>query len=249
MSSWRLADRETWAEIDALESQIQRFLRGELTADGLRPLRTFYGVYGQRHKDRYMVRVKVPQGILEPEQLERLGQVAEFSRGFAYVTTRQDIQFHFLRLENVAAALRALADVGLTTREAGGNIVRNVTCDPFDGICPDAAFAVTPHSNAVTRHFLRNPAAQALPRKIKIAFSGCPHDHTLAWIHDIGAQAVIKDGRRGFACWWVAGWAPYLGRRCCLMSSSLRTSSCGPARPWCGYSTVPANAGTGGRPA
>ena len=167
--------------------------------DELRPLRTFYGVYGQRHKDRYMVRVKVPQGILDDQQLETLGRIArEFSRGFGYVTTRQDIQFHFVFMEKVPTVLRLLAEAGLTTREAGGNIVRNVTCDPFAGICPQEVFDVTPYGNAVSRHFLRNPASQNLPRKIKIAFAGCPHDHALTWIHDIGAQAVIKDGQRGF---------------------------------------------------
>lgn len=199
MRHWSLVDAQTYAEIDSLEGEIRRYLRGELTVDELRPLRTIYGVYGQRHKDRYMLRVKLPQGLLNDQQLETLGEIARnYSRGFAYVTTRQDIQYHFLLLPEVPAALRRLADVGLTTREAGGNIVRNVTCDPLAGVCPQEVFDVTPYSHAVSRHFLRNPVSQGLPRKIKIAFSGCPHDHAFTPIHDIGAQAVIRDGQRGF---------------------------------------------------
>jgi sulfite reductase (ferredoxin) len=199
MRPWNFVDDQTLQEIATLRDDIQRFGEGRLTADELRPRRTLYGVYGQRHKDRYMLRVKVPQGVLEAPQLEALGRVAaEYSRGFGYVTTRQDIQFHFLLLEHAVPALELLASAGLTTREAGGNIVRNVTCDPFAGICRDDVFDVTAYSHAVSRHFLRNPNAQSLPRKIKIAFSGCPHDHALTWIHDIGAQAVVRDGRRGF---------------------------------------------------
>ena len=199
MVAWNFVDDQTLADIDALERDVALFRDGALSADEFRPRRTLYGVYGQRHKDRYMLRVKVPEGVLLAEQLEALGRVAaEHSRGFAYITTRQDVQFHFVLLENAIPALRLLASSGLTTREAGGNIVRNVTCDPFAGICRDEVFDVTPYSHAVSRHFLRNPNAQSLPRKIKIAFSGCPHDHALTWIHDIGAQAAMRDGARGF---------------------------------------------------
>jgi sulfite reductase (ferredoxin) len=199
MPSWNFVDAQTLKAIASLGDDLQRFQDGVLTADQLRPRRTLYGVYGQRHKDRYMLRVKVPQGVLLAEQLEALGRVAaEHSRGFGYITTRQDIQYHFMLLEHVMPALELLASAGLTTREAGGNIVRNVTCDPFAGVCRDEVFDVTPYSHAVSRHFLGNPNAQSLPRKIKIAFSGCPHDHAMTWIHDIGGQAVVREGMRGF---------------------------------------------------
>ena len=199
MVAWNFVDDQTLADIDALERDVALFRDGALSADEFRPRRTLYGVYGQRHKGRYMLRVKVPEGVLLAEQLEALGRVAaEYSRGFGYITTRQDIQFHFVLLENAIPALRLLAAAGLTTREAGGNIVRNVTCDPFAGICRDEVFDVTPYAHAVSRHFLGNASARALPRKIKIAFSGCPHDHALTWIHDIGAKAVVRGGRRGF---------------------------------------------------
>jgi ferredoxin-nitrite reductase/sulfite reductase (ferredoxin) len=192
-------DQTAFEEIDALEKDIRGVRSGELSPDEFRPRRTLYGVYGQRQQDRHMVRVRIPQGRLTPEQLLALGDLAErFSRGFVYVTTRQDVEYHFVLLEKVPPLLRVLARVGLTTREAGGNIVRNITCDPLAGVCPDTVFDVTPHADALARHFLRNPVSQGLPRKIKIAFSGCPCDHALTWIHDIGAQAAVREGRRGF---------------------------------------------------
>lgn len=192
-------DELTLQEIDSLEEDIGRYRAGALSLEEFRPRRTLYGVYGQRQQERYMVRVRIPQGRLTPEQLLALANIAEsLSQGFVHVTTRQDIEYHFVLLENVPALLRELAAVGITTREAGGNIVRNVTCDPLAGVCPDAVFDVTPHADAIARYFLRNPVSQGLPRKVKIAFSGCPCDRALTWVHDIGAQAAISDGRRGF---------------------------------------------------
>lgn len=193
-------------DIEEFTARAQLFRSGQISADEFRPFRTTYGIYGQRQKDRYMVRVKVPSGLLEAEQLEMLGRIAqEFSRGYGYITTRQDIQFHNVLMDDVPTVMALLAEVGLTTREACGNVVRNVTCDPFAGVCADEVFDVTPYALAASRHFLRNPAAQRLPRKFKIAFSGCRHDHGLAPIHDIGARAVVRDGHRGFQVWVGGG--------------------------------------------
>ena len=192
-------ETEALQEIEELRGNIQRFRAGELPLDEFRPRRTLYGVYGQRQQERYMVRVRIPQGRLSPDQLDTCANVAvRFAPGFAHITTRQDMEYHFLLLEDVPPLLRELANVGIGTRDAGGNIVRNVTCDPLSGVCPDAVFDVTPHADALARHFHRNPVSQDMPRKIKIAFSGCPCDHALTWVHDIGAQAAISDGRRGF---------------------------------------------------
>ncbi|MGB2695815.1 MAG: nitrite/sulfite reductase, partial [Dehalococcoidia bacterium] len=119
-------------------------------------------------------------------------------RKLGHVTTRQDIQYHFVQLEQVPTVMRMLADVDMTTREACGNTVRNVTSDHMSGICPDTVFDVTPHAEAIARFFLRHPVCQKLPRKFKIAFSACDHDHGLVPIHDLGATAVIRDGKRGF---------------------------------------------------
>jgi sulfite reductase (NADPH) hemoprotein beta-component len=146
-----------------------------------------------------MLRAKIPQGILAAEQLERLADVAErFSRGFLHVTTRQNVQLHFVRLGEVGAAMQALADVGLTTREACGNAVRNVTTSPTAGVAADEVFDPVPYADALTRFLLRHPLSSTLPRKFKIAFSGGGADHAFASINDIGWHARMKDGVRGF---------------------------------------------------
>ena len=114
------------------------------------------------------------------------------------MTTRQNVQFHFVKLSDVEDAMRALAETGMTTREACGNSVRNITACPYAGVAEDEIFDVTPYAEALTRYFLRHPLAASLPRKFKIAFEGCPADHAVAAIHDIGWHARIEDGRRGF---------------------------------------------------
>ncbi len=162
------------------------------------------GTYGQRQAgDVQMLRVKIPQGILDAPQLEALADVAErWSRGFGHVTTRQNVQFHFMKLHDVEHALRRLAEAGLTTREACGNSVRNVTACPYAGVAHDEVFDVTPYAEALTRYFLRHRLSSSLPRKFKIAFEGCAEDHVYAAINDIGwrARVLETDGeaRRGF---------------------------------------------------
>ncbi len=196
---------EVEEEIAVFEREAQAFLAGRGLGDAFRPFRLQHGVYGQRQAGgQHMVRVKIPHGSLTADQLDALAGIAErfVPRRLGHVTTRQDIQFHFVRLADVPAVMRALAAAGLTTREAAGNTVRNVTADPFSGLCPDTVFDVTPHAEAVARHFLRNPLCQRLPRKFKITFSACPHDYGFIPIHDVGAMAVVRrqDGaeRRGF---------------------------------------------------
>jgi len=146
------------------------------------------------------VRVKIPQGILTPAQLRALAQVAErFSTGRGHVTTRQNIQFHFVHLAETDDALRALADAGLTTREACGNSVRNVTACPYAGASALEPFDSTPFAEAVTRHLLRGPLSSSLPRKFKIAFGGCcGYDCVGAAFNDVGFLARVRDGKPGF---------------------------------------------------
>src|SRR4030095_3630899 len=115
-----------------------------------------------------------------------------WSRGFGHITTRQNLQFHFVPLADVPAALDHLAEAGLTTREACGNSVRNITACPYAGGGADEAFDVTPYSEALTRYLLRHRLSSSLPRKFKIAFEGCPEDHAYTGIHDIGWRAVIR---------------------------------------------------------
>jgi sulfite reductase (NADPH) hemoprotein beta-component len=188
------------AEIDDFVRTLEKFERGELTPDQWRVFRLVRGTYGQRQPgDASMVRVKIPQGVLDAAQLRALADVGEtYSRGFGHVTTRQNVQFHFVPLHDVEKVMRQLADVGLTTREACGNSVRNVTACPWAGVGADEVFDVTPYAEALTRYFLRHRLSSSLPRKFKIGFEGCAQDHVFTAINDIGWRARVRDGRRGF---------------------------------------------------
>ena len=141
-----------------------------------------------------MMRIKIPQGRLTAEQLECLADVADlYSKGIGHLTTRQDMQLYWIPTQQVPLIMARAAAAGLTTREACGNSVRNVTACPLAGISSTEAFDVTKHAEAVTQHFLRNPVSQKLPRKFKVAFEGCPVDHAKTAIHDIGAVAAVRD--------------------------------------------------------
>ena len=191
-------------DIDEFVTMLDRFERGEITPDEWRAFRLVRGTYGQRQAaDAQMLRVKIPQGILDGAQLNALADVSQrYSRGFGHITTRQNVQFHFVKLHDVEHAMRHLADAGLTTREACGNSVRNITACPYAGTAADELFDVTPYAEALTRYLLRHPLSSTLPRKFKIAFEGCPDDHIATAINDIGWRARIRDvgGRpqRGF---------------------------------------------------
>lgn len=192
-------------EIRIFAEKAEQFRRGEITDDQFRPFRLKHGIYGQRQPGVQMVRVKVPSGVLNAEQLRVLAQIAdEYSTGRAHLTTRENVQFHFVKLEDVPAVMRLLASAALTTREACGNTVRNVTSCALAGICPTESFDVTPYALGVTRFLLRHPDFHDLPRKFKIAFSGCEDDGNcaVAGIHDIGLIARVERGpdgqRRGF---------------------------------------------------
>jgi sulfite reductase (NADPH) hemoprotein beta-component len=187
------------AEIDEFVRVLSAYERGELGPDQWRAFRLVRGTYGQRQTgDVQMLRVKIPQGILDREQLEALADVAEtWSRGFGHLTTRQNMQFHFLKLHDVEKAMRRLADAGLTSREACGSAVRNVTACPYAGVAKDEVFDVTPYAEALTRYFLRHPLASSLPRKFKIAFEGCPDDHVFTAINDLGWRARVRQTVRG----------------------------------------------------
>jgi sulfite reductase (NADPH) hemoprotein beta-component len=187
------------ADIDEFVETLEKFERGEISPETWRKFRLVRGTYGQRQDDAHMLRVKIPQGILTARQVMVLADIAEqFARGFAHVTTRQNVQFHFLQLADVEVVMRLLADEGVTTREACGNSVRNITGCPYAGTSESEIFDVTPYAEAMTRYFLRHPLSGVLPRKFKIAFEGCTEDHALASIHDIGWRARIVDGKKGF---------------------------------------------------
>jgi sulfite reductase (ferredoxin) len=187
-------------EIDTFETEALRLLAGDVSSDLFRPFRLQYGIYGQRQAGVQMVRVKIPFGGISANQLRRMAELVDrFATGVGHVTTRQDIQMHFVELKDVPTIMRGLAEVGLTTREACANTVRNVTACHLAGVCRGEIFDVTPYAKTVAYHLLRNPLNQSLPRKFKIAFSGCAHDCALTPIHDIGLLAVKRaDGVIGF---------------------------------------------------
>jgi sulfite reductase (ferredoxin) len=166
-----------------------------------------------------MQRIKIPYGGLNAAQLETLAELAEeYSDGIAHVTTRQDFQLHFIHIEDTPAIMRRLGAVGITTREACGNSLRNVTGCPIAGVCRTEAFDVTPYAHALAWHLIGHPDTQEFGRKFKISFSGCAEEAcALAHIHDIGAVAKIQDGQRGFA-FYVGGGLGTVPQQAKLMS-------------------------------
>ena len=190
--------------IEIFETQLNRFQDGAVPEELFTEFRLRHGVYGQRDNESQMIRLKIPFGGLDAAQLEMLADVAEeMSDNIIHITTRQDVQYHYVDMNNTPELMRRLASVDITTREACGNVVRNVTACPLSGVCHDEKFDVTPHSKALSAFLLGHPDAQDFGRKFKIAFSGC-HEHAcgLGYMHDIGAVAVTKevDGetKRGF---------------------------------------------------
>ena len=188
-------------DLDAFVDKLDQFERGELAPDAWKAFRLVNGVYSQRQEgDAMMVRVKIPQGLLTSAQLRVLGEVAQrWSTGRGHITTRQNVQFHFVKLADTADVVAALGNAGLTTREACGNAVRNVTTCPFAGASALEPFDATPYAEAVTRYLLRGPLSASLPRKFKIAFGGCcGTDCVGASFNDIGLLLREVDGKPGF---------------------------------------------------
>jgi sulfite reductase beta subunit-like hemoprotein len=196
------------AILPAQEAELQHFTReiaalqsGARDADDFKRFRLVNGVYGIRETtDRHMIRIKIRFGALTADQLDAIADAAErfTPLRLAHVTTRQCFQLHNVAQNELPAALRVLAARGLTSREACGNTVRNVTCCPLAGVAADEPFDVTPYADGVSAFFLRHPVGQNLPRKFKMAFEGCATDHARLAIHDLGFRAVVRDGQRGF---------------------------------------------------
>src|SRR5436305_7592283 len=200
------------ADIQKFERLLARYLAGEMDEDAFRVFRLNNGIYGQRQGGtNQMVRVKIPYGSLQPEQLEMLAHLVEtYSRGWGHITTRQNVQMHFVQLEQIPAVMRELASVGLTTREACGDTVRNVMGCHLAGACPFEVLDISPWAQATFEHLLRNPYAQRLPRKFKINFSGCVTDCGQAMFNDVGIVAVNRakdDGtvEPGFRVFFAGG--------------------------------------------
>jgi sulfite reductase (ferredoxin) len=190
----RPLDPEIDDELTRFAEAVGRYVAGEIDEDVFRVFRLNQGIYGQRQGGHnQMVRVKVPHGRVQPEQLEMLGHIGEtFSRGWGHLTTRQNVQFHFVQLADTPEVLRLLASVGLTSREACGDTVRNVAGCHLAGACPYEVLDISPWAQAATELFLRNPIAQRLPRKFKINFSGCATDCGQAMFNDVGVIGVNR---------------------------------------------------------
>ncbi len=200
------ADHDTTVrtEIELFRTRAQELISGAISDDDFRGFRLRYGVYGQRQPGVQMVRTKFPGGVLTARQLRQLARIADdFAGSRGHVTTRQNMQFHFVPLAKAADVMHLLADEGMTTREACFNTVRNVTASPDAGLRRDEVFDVLPYARIVSFAFLRQALTDSMPRKFKIAFDGgstvdSHSDRMLGGIHDVGLLARMDGGQRGF---------------------------------------------------
>jgi len=204
-------------ELAQYEEQIRKYRKGEVDETKMQKLRLHFGTYAQRQEGVQMQRIKIPGGVLTADQLVRLADAADrFGSGFFHFTTREDAQVYYVKLEEVPDLLRFLAEAGITTREACGNTVRNITACYRAGTSATEAFNVSPYADALFRYLVRNKYNQNLGRKFKITFEGCAEDHCGLRIHDIGLWAVThtRNGklRRGFRVYLGGGLgaAPHL---------------------------------------
>ncbi len=211
MSAIEPVDFAKESDIDEYEAGLTAYLSGRMPEERFTPFRLQMGVYGQRQDGVQMVRMKLPGGRLMPAQLDVIADIVDQYAGaldtakLVHITTRQDLQAHFVLLGDTPAILRKLADVGVTTREACGNTVRNVTSCFLSGVCPSEHANVNVHARRFADFYLRHPLTQQFPRKFKVAFSGCATDCALSGMHDIGFIARTVDGRRGFEVWAAGG--------------------------------------------
>ncbi len=196
-------------DIELFRKQAVDYLEGRITDDEFRGFRLRRGVYGQRQPAVHMIRTKIPGGQLLAAQMDQLAAISdEFAGGKGHLTTRQNLQYHFIPTRQVADLLHRLADVRLTTREACYNTVRNVTASPLAGLLADEVFDIRPYMRRVTYAFLHQELTDNLPRKFKIAFSGAPSEDMALGIHDLGFAAQIREGRRGFRVVAAGGLGP-----------------------------------------
>ena len=190
-------------EAENFAETVKLFRQGKIDPDMFRRFRLQHGAYGTRMTDDYaMVRIKVPAGQIYPYQLEKIAQLSEmYSIGSAHFSTRENIQLHWVILEDVSEIMQSLSDVGMTSREACGNTVRNVMCSPLSGVCKDEIFDATPYAMAIAKFMLRNPICQGLPRKFKFNFTCCEKCGMIR-IVDVGLvpqiQEIDGEKRKGF---------------------------------------------------
>src|SRR5919205_1266901 len=187
-------------EFDDFDNEAEKFLSGQIDEETFIKFRLKQGVYGQRQADVQMIRTKLPMGGVTPDQLDMFADVVEewVPLRKAHITTRQNFQLHHVPLRDAAKLIRKISDAGLSSREGCGNTVRNVTGDPWAGVCEGELFDITPYAGAYVRYFVRHPTTQAMPRKVKTAFTATDEDRAITGIHDVGFIPRVKDGKRGF---------------------------------------------------
>lgn len=199
MSLKKGISKEAQADVDELLGKIEKFKFGQMDEDRFKAFRLTRGVYGQRQLGVHMFRLKLPYGKITANQLRVVADLSvNYGSSNLHLTTRQNIQLHYVKLEDSPKVYSALEEAGMTAREACGNTVRNITASPFAGIDPNEPFDVVPYVEATFKYFLRNPICQDMGRKIKIAFSSSDQDAAFTYIHDFGFIPAIKDGQRGF---------------------------------------------------
>ncbi|MEL6356839.1 MAG: nitrite reductase, partial [Bacteroidota bacterium] len=190
------ADRK---DIEELERRIKAYLVGQEDEDRFKHYRLTRGVYGQRQVGVQMFRTKIPYGHVTPNQLIALADISErYTNGRLHITTRQNVQMHYVKLTDSPAVWKDLSEAGMTAREACGNTVRNLTASPLAGVDPEEPFDVTPYVQASFEYFLRNPICQEMGRKIKPAFSSSEKDSAFTYFHDFGFIPRLKEGKKGF---------------------------------------------------
>jgi sulfite reductase (ferredoxin) len=205
MNSFRteLEDPIVQKDIIDLEKKIREFREGKIHDEKFRSLRLARGIYGQRQPGVQMIRIKLPFGKISFKQILRIADISdEYASSNLHLTTRQDIQIHYVSLDRTPELWAKLEQDDITLREACGNTVRNVTASSTAGIDPNEPFDVSPYAHATFKYFLRNPICQEMGRKFKIAFSATEADSAFTYIHDLGfiPKVQIKEGKelRGF---------------------------------------------------
>ncbi|HIE28952.1 TPA: sulfite reductase, beta subunit (hemoprotein) [Candidatus Poribacteria bacterium] len=210
MISFYNVPAEIKEDIASYRLEVERFLSGDVAPHMFTGFRVLRGVYEQRTADTFMMRIRVPAGGLTPIQMKTIATLSdEFGNGVCHVTTRQDVQLHWVKLEDTPLVMDRLLEVGLTTRGGGGNTVRNITACSETGVCAKEAFDVLPYAVALTEYLIKDQSSYTLPRKFKIAFSGCSVDCAFSTINDLGfiARTVNDNGRvqKGFRVYAAGG--------------------------------------------
>ncbi|RTY65890.1 HEPN domain-containing protein [Flavobacterium sp. LB2P53] len=208
MQSFRteIEDPIVQKEIIDLEKKIHSFRSGQIDDERFRSLRLARGIYGQRQEGVQMIRIKLPYGKVTSEQLKRITEVSDkYSTGRLHITTRQDIQIHYVSLDRTPELWSDLAKDDITLREACGNTVRNITGSELAGVDVDEPFDVSPYAHGLFQYLLRNPICQEMGRKFKISFSSSDKDTALSYLHDLGFIPKIVNGEKGFKIMFAGG--------------------------------------------